>query len=359
MTRTTTRSTAASPLRAQTPKRSRRSTYEEQGWRDFEGDYVDEADAEAGPSVRVVGPGERRRSRLSRVASLAAVLLVAAGGGAVAWLHPEWVGLDAAPAVVSRVEVARPTVKPDIAPPSEPKVDPTVIEPTPVPTPPVVVEPTPPVVEPTPPVVEPTPPVVVAAPSETKPEPQAPMEPLELGETLEVREAGPVAKADGPFPELAIGTRAFAQLHNSEFFIGTVKKRDDQQVTLRLETGEVSLDYRSLRTLAPLGVAETGEVTEAENGYVRLKTEQRLYGTLIRTKKTNEVILRTDHSRITVPAASIVDLGIAKRGSAAPVIDEDDDWLDARARERLLGAPDTKNSVSAEPEPPAPLPTGR
>jgi hypothetical protein len=333
---------------------------------EFEEAYIDEAPQ----TGRVIGIGERRRSPWLRVA---ASLMVATsiGGAAVVALKPEWVGLGVAPAAVHRVEVARPRVDLTLpapapagleVPATEPVGGDPVVEPDPVDPDPSggepVVEPDPrggePVVEPDPrggePVVEPDPrggdPVVVPDPVVVQPVPRDPIvaaprpeyvfEPLAFGDGLEVRDAlDPEDLRSQGVQDVRPGTRAFAQLRNEEIFIGVVKRVEASSVTLDLQPGEVSLERSELSALSPLATADASELVATEHGYVRLATEARLWGRIMRNATTDNVILRTDKARITIPARDVVQVSDSAKSGAALVDGEDDRWLDRLARQKL------------------------
>ena len=52
------------------------------------------------------------------------------------------------------------------------------------------------------------------------------------------------------------GSRAFAQLHNGNYFIGSVKASSKDSITLRVETGEVTLATTSISRLHELGSSD-------------------------------------------------------------------------------------------------------
>ncbi|MCA8966185.1 MAG: hypothetical protein KDC48_14975, partial [Planctomycetes bacterium] len=117
-------------------------------------------------------------------------------------------------------------------------------------------------------------------------EPQATTEPGALarfGDGLLVGELGEPkqrkARAiDGVLP----GSRAFAQLHNGNYFIGSVKQVAEQSVTLRVEDGgEITLATADIAQLTELGSSDFDELQKATRGFVRLTNNNRLVGGIL------------------------------------------------------------------------------
>ena len=193
------------------------------------------------------------------------------------------------------------------------------------------------------------------------PQPRKPIEfdPLEFGEGLEIRRVvDPDENRRGGVQDVVPGMRAFAQLRNEEIFIGVVKRVEANYVTLDLQPGEVSLDRAELSALSPVASQDGSEYTTAEHGYVRLASEARLWGKILRNATTDNVILRTDDSRITIPAGDVIDVAGTSKAGTDLVDDEDDKWLDERARQRLLDLVGPRDERVRTPSPARP-PGGR
>lgn len=369
--------------------------------------------------AEVVGTtAEPRRSTFRLVLSLAATLCVLAGG-AVVVLKPEWLGMGASPERLQQVEVARPTVavnvpvpapivdpnagetrpdKPTVAVgtdptstppvPTEPPAPAVVVvpepekvpPPEPVPSvPPVAVEPPPPAVvttpeQPTQPTPEPTVPTVVVAPSpetgwpvrEVVPVAQVPgtdrQNLLRVNENLLIGDVDPSGAprahtTEGVMP----GSRAFAQLSNGNYFIGSVKTVDSERLTLNVDTGEVTLPVAALARLTELGSADYAELQRVTSGFVRLTNNNRLVGGILSGIADDHVVLEFRSNRVMLPK-SLVGQVVQGENDAAVRLDttsEEDDWL-RRLVERQVGngaPPVPQAPVKSTPQVPAnPLP---
>ncbi|MBL9078015.1 MAG: hypothetical protein JNL08_10960 [Planctomycetes bacterium] len=362
------------------------------------------------PTNEVLGAPARSGPAARLFWSMAATLMVCAAG-AVMVLRPEWVGLRLEPQRVQQAEVARPEVAVSVPtppptapaevvpPPAQVPPTPTVVvtEPPPV-TPPQPVEPppvTPPVAEQPPPVtpvpveppvaVEPTPaepapvatepppaeptPVVVAptpelpgwpapqATAETPTDPnvpgRAPSRLVRVSEELMIGEPENVAARTGASGVMP-GSRAFAQLQNGNYFIGSVKSADSQRVTLRLDDGEVTLQVAAIARLTELGSQDYEELQRATSGFVRLTNNNRLVGGILSGIADDHIVLEFRKNRVMLPKSLI---GEVVRGEEDAEIRldttrEEDDWL-RRLVERQLGT-----GVGAEPVTPSVPPQG-
>lgn len=349
-------------------------------------------DGEApGQGPRGLVGGARRRGRMRLLVSLAASTMLAAAAAVVA-LQPDWFGLANAPEQAQTAAVQRPRVEVALPTPPEPRAravapvpapSPTAVEPAhpvvpapqPVPVPEAKPQPAPePKGEtPTPVATEPAPvPVPVPAPVPTVPSP-AP-EPVasapaltvppgvkngtgksgrrdgaglvRIGDNLMVgAEAGGAAQVvDGMLP----GTRAFAQLHNGNFFIGSVKVADHEHITLRVETGEVTLATASIARLHALGSADYEALQKVASGFVRLTNNNRLVGGILSGIADDHIVLEFRSNRVMLPKSAIGEV-VRGDGDAAVRLDttrEEDDWLRTLA-ERQLGT--GKSPVETKP----------
>lgn len=348
----------------------------------------------------VVG-GYRDNHRMLGVLSAVAALLVVGIGALIAVYRPEWFGLRFEPARVEIVQIARPDVRIDISPPPMPTVGtsgPEVTNPAgggvepgggTVEPPPVEVGPTttpgtgenPPGggVEPTPVEDPETPEVpvevggagtaVVPVPSPGSADPAWPVavaqglpapnsdaaaapELLRVGDDLLVgrRSELPIREAaDGVMP----GSRAFAQLDNGNYFIGSVKAVDTEFITLRVATGEVSLQRDSIVRLTGLGSSDYDELQKATSGFVRLTNNNRLVGGILESIADDHVILQTRSNRVMLPKSVVGEI-IRTEGSTEVRIgttSEEDDWL-RQISERQLRSSDPRSTVpAADPKP--------
>jgi len=354
--------------------------------------YAEESVAE------VVGTKEVRRRGMRLLVSLAATLSILAAG-AVIVLKPQWLGMGAEPERTQQVEVTRPTVSvtvpvPEVVDPAEarqpdqptvavepsptptptptptepvlPKVDPVATTPTepppatsttaPVPTVPDVpapvattpVTPTEPVAttEPAPPIVVPAPPSSTGWPVRETTQEVAAQEPANPNKTklLRVNEELLIGEPDTNSPRSRVadgvlpGSRAFAQLANGNYFIGSVKSMDSERLTLNVDTGEVTLPVAGLVKLTELGSADYAELQRVTSGFVRLTNNNRLVGGILSGIADDHVVLEFRSNRVMLPRSAVGQV-VEGEGDAAVRLDttrEEDDWL-RRLVERQVG----------------------
>ncbi len=379
--------------------------------------YGEEADAPV-----LVGPVAVRRRTFGVVASLAASLALV-GGAAVVVMRPEWVGLTFEPQRVQQVQLERPVIQvamtappvpapqlgqtlPEPEPEPEPQPQPDV--PTPAPADPVAHVPVPPAdvtppVDPdpipAPPAPEPLPadpvasapnpapegaavapePSGVAWPVATAPDPTRMVRPnngkplVRMSEDTMVGELDPqppvrsvVQAVEGVLP----GTRAFAQLRNGNYFIGSIKVASADTVTLRLAEGEVTLLADDISRLTALGSADYEALQKATSGFVRLTNNNRLVGGILSQIADDHIVLEFRSNRVMLPKSAISQVGEGEEQQAVrlDITREEDDWVRSMI-ERQIGrdtgksepapkstAPKTPSpsTPSTPPKPPAP-----
>jgi len=229
-----------------------------------------------------------------------------------------------------------------VTPPVDPQpTDPQPTDPTPIDPP---VGPTDPLVagggDPVLPPVDPQP----ADPLPTDPQevPVDPTNPLVAGPDYPVEQGAQALGSDAviaPFrgddPQrfrgvdvrLINGSKAFAQLHNGNFFIGTVKSAKAAYVTLTVDEGEVSLHRDDLVALAPLASADFQALKKAEDGFVRLANNNRLRGSIMEALQGDHVILETRSNRILIPKSEIDEIGAQAKTPVQFDRQENDAWL--------------------------------
>lgn len=341
------------------------------------------------------------------LASAAATLALVAGA-AVVVMRPQWIGIADHAKAVATARVDRPHVEVELlppaavavaapsipvvagTPPAEPSAAPVVAqaptpeEPKPVaPTPPAVVAeaapvvaavvPSPQATEPTAPVavapVAPAPVAPVAAPVEAAPVAAAPAvswpvarggdagvaprlrKPLgtlvRVGEDTMLGEADVATNdrhaVDGVIP----GVKAFAQLRNGNFFIGSVKSIDRAQVTLRTSEGEVTLGKAELTRLTGLGSSDFEALQKATDGFVRLTNSNKLVGGILSQIADDHVVLEFRSNRVILPRSAVGEVVAGPQGDGVRlgVTSEEDDWV-RKLAEREVGKP-------AEPKQPS------
>ncbi len=335
--------------------------------------------AEEAPAV-LVGPRRTGRRVLRLLTSLAASLLVLAGGAAVV-LRPEWFGLAFEPARVQQVHIDRPQVGvASTAPPAVAMPAPEVVvaDPTPAPrpadpvvTPTVEVPPAPEITPEVPPEV-PVPStglepgaVVTEAPNSAwpvvehragQPSLATPKAMVRIGDDLMVGEVSaerqPVRAVDGVLP----GSRAFAQLHNGNYFIGSVKHATDEQVTLRLDKGsEITLARIEIARLTELGSTDYEQLQRVTSGFVRLTNNNRLVGGILSQIADDHIVLEFRSNRVMLPKSAVgqVVRGEDEGGVRLDITPQEDDWLKAIA-ERQLGSGTGALAPGAPPAPTTP-----
>lgn len=272
------------------------------------------------------------------------------------------------PVAVSEPMPVQPTAKPEIstepvaaAPPpvTSAPLTPTPVEPTPIGptagnptvggTSPIGVAPvavtTPPMVAPEPT----TPPVATpkvgpdAWPVAKGDDPQAagtakPTRLVRVGDDLMVGDVSegkrPAGIVDGVLP----GSRAFAQLHNGNYFIGSIKCANAQTITLRIGEGEVTLPTDEVARLTELGSTDYEALQKATAGSVRLTNNNRLVGGILSHVADDHIVLEFRSNRVMLPRSAVGEV-VQGEGEAAVRLDvtrEEDDWVKNLA-ERQLG----------------------
>jgi hypothetical protein len=348
-------------------------------------------EAHAAAGAAPVGPvviAAPRRTRSWRAAAALAATLAIAAGSSVVVLRPEWVGMHFEPQRVQQVRIERPQVRVAVATPEAvPLVAraPKSAEPTPTPPPdvtpprtdtPVAAVRTPePVPAPppgdappaTPVVAAPTPVAIVDAPRRQTPEsiwPVAtagggradapPRRLVRVGDNIMLGDAVETparVAAEG----VVAGMRAFAQLRNGNYFIGSVKNVAPETVTLRLQEGEVTIAQAEIARLTHLGSADYEQLQRVTAGSVRLTNNNRLVGSILSQIADDHIVLEFRSNRVMLPRSAIgqVTHGDGEANVRLDVTREEDDWVRQLA-EREIGT-GTGAAPGASPAP-APAP---
>lgn len=136
---------------------------------------------------------------------------------------------------------------------------------------------------------------------------------------------------------VAPGSRAFAQLHNGNYFVGRVKKVAEAAITLRVATGEVTLPRDAVAQLTRLGSAEYEELQRATQGSVRLTNNQRLVGGILTRIADDHVVLEVRSNRVMLPKDSVGQIlsGDDRREVRLGTTSEEDHWLRTIAAREL------------------------
>lgn len=141
---------------------------------------------------------------------------------------------------------------------------------------------------------------------------------------------------DGVMP----GSRAFAQLHNGNYFIGKVKQVADETITLRLASGEVTLATNEISQLTRLGSSDYDELQKATKGFVRLTNNNRLIGGIISRIADDHVVLEVRKNRVMLPKSVIGEIVSGKEEDSKVRLGtttEEENWVRTLA-ERELGS---------------------
>ncbi len=165
-------------------------------------------------------------------------------------------------------------------------------------------------------------------------------EEVEVGDDMLVGERSGVETTEmQPHPMsagLATGDQAFAQMNNGNFFVGNVKTITAGLITLRVDRGEVTLDFNDLRVLGTASSPEFAAIQNSRPGFVRLANQNRLIGNIMKSGENGRVSLNIDAQQILIPAEEIEEVG---RGTEAGVRitaeEEDDAWIQQLIEQRI------------------------
>lgn len=173
-----------------------------------------------------------------------------------------------------------------------------------------------------------------------------------IGERLFVGDLGAAGGAGGAaLAGVRPGQRAFAQLRNGNYFIGRVKRVSADEVTLRADTGEVTLLRRDLAQLTRLGSAERHAVEEAAQGSVRLTNDNRLVGGILQRIEDDVIVLEVRQNRVVLPASAVGEIveGDERGGVRLGTTGAEEQWLRERAERELKSGEGAKRSAAQRP----------
>ncbi|MBK8100176.1 MAG: hypothetical protein IPK26_23995 [Planctomycetes bacterium] len=146
---------------------------------------------------------------------------------------------------------------------------------------------------------------------------------LLIGEPVAVE--GPAAHAP---PGVVPGGKAFAQLHNGNFFVGAIKAVGKDAITMRLDGGEVTLAMADVSRVAPLDSTEFQALQESTSGFLRLSNRNRLVGTILKDMADDHYVLQMKSNRLMVPKDQIESVqGGATGGVTVGATKDDEAWL--------------------------------
>ncbi len=378
---------------------------------DFE-DFDDYAEPEIGAQERL-DFGERERSRAPLwAAAAAAVLLLGGAGGYWAWQQRRGTAEDGGQVTLRRAEIARPDTRLAVAAPPDAlpdavatltppaidvpvpeqgdptEVDPIEIDPLvaipqgdpetdpqtdpetdPQGDPGAVAQADPPPGGQTDPggealpqggdpsvtIADPTLPPVSPPSQAARPTEEAP---LAIGDELEIGgESAFAGIVDAQPPALEVdlvaGDHAFAELKNGNYFIGNVKALDANDITLRLEAGEVTLPFTVLRQVGSVDSEEFTQLRQQRTGFIRLNNQNRIRGGISARGDGRDVAIG-QHARVVIPDTEIMEITDEDPAGVRLGEESDDEWVRSLVRERLRkqAAP----RAAEPPQPPQPQP---
>ena len=126
----------------------------------------------------------------------------------------------------------------------------------------------------------------------------------------------------------------FAELANGNFFQGQVKAFGAEDVTLRVERGEVTLKFGALVRLGSVTSEDYSELMRSTPGLVRLTNDNQLMGSIVRGAD-GQVALQVESNRIIIPTGEIDEVDDAVPGGVRVGGAADDEWIEQLIENRL------------------------
>lgn len=141
-----------------------------------------------------------------------------------------------------------------------------------------------------------------------------------------------------PIDGVVPGTRAFAQLHNGNYFIGNVKNASRDAVTLLYGKGEITLPRADLARLTALGSQDYESLQKATAGFVRLTNRNRLVGSILAGITDDHVVLESRSNRVILPRSAVGEIveGEGESSVRFGTTPEEEEWLQRQAARQLL-----------------------
>lgn len=149
-------------------------------------------------------------------------------------------------------------------------------------------------------------------------------------------------------PGIVRGARAFAQLHNGNFFVGRVQKIRPEEVLIGLANdSEITFVPGDLQKLLPLAEAEEQVLKSGPDGYVRLKNRNKIWGRIL-SNLPNVVTIDTGESRIILPKSTILEVSAKPRTEVELGRDEQDWGDDQLPKAEAPQVPTVESTVEEE-----------
>jgi hypothetical protein len=160
---------------------------------------------------------------------------------------------------------------------------------------------------------------------------------IQVDETLGIGQLQPPVTPTSKLPELSVvpGAKAFAQLRNGNFFVGTVKAVGSSVLVLRLERGEVTLQRAEIGRVMTLGSGEYNDVIKAVNGTLKLRNQNRFVGTILEGIADDHIILEMKSDRIILPKSAIENINAESSDGVKFDAKDDDTWLKTLSEKQL------------------------
>jgi hypothetical protein len=203
-----------------------------------------------------------------------------------------------------------------------------------------------------------------------RPAPDADRSYLPVGDSMWIGGYEPVRPAGEGWSNIPVGSKAFAQLRNGNFFVGSIKGAASDALVLKVDTGEITLARGEIEKITTLDSAEYAALQKATSGFIRLNNQNRLAGSILKSVVDDNYVLQMRSDRIVVPR-SVVDRVVESGDSGALRFGEgvdEEEWLrDLAARQlramatgerqgapRATGQPDPRKAPQAAPRAPRP-----
>ena len=159
-----------------------------------------------------------------------------------------------------------------------------------------------------------------------------------FGETLLVGGLADPTRSTQAVDGVMPGSRALAQLHNGNYFVGQLKRVADKAITLRVATGELTIEKTEIAKITPLGADEYEQLQEASKGFVRLNNNNRLIGGILSRIADDHVVLEFRKNRVMLPKSEIGEIVSGDRKGddvRLGTTDEEDRWVRNLAKRQL------------------------
>ncbi len=159
-----------------------------------------------------------------------------------------------------------------------------------------------------------------------------------FGESLLVGGLADQTRSTQAVDGVLLGSRALAQLHNGNYFVGQIKRVADMAITLRVATGELTIEKSEIAQITPLGADEYEQLQQASKGFVRLTNNNRLIGGILSRIADDHVVLEFRKNRVMLPKSEIGEIVSGdSQGNDVRLgtTDEEDSWVRNLAKRQL------------------------